>query len=189
MCKRILSPILVLLMYAVVAFAQDGPPNQAERFVEPPQNDERSNVLAQLGLLKEQVRQFRKVTAEHRPLMQAAQRKMREANRELDLAIYADTVSEELVNEKLVAFQDAQNEVNRLRFMNELAIRNILTPDQLLRFREMRRRFAEAHDRLQQPRRMRQNGDRPLNQNRQQQKSPDNKPALRQVNRQTRPII
>jgi len=78
--------------------------------------------------------------------MNEAQRRMREANRELDMAIYADTVSESLVNTKLKAFQDAQAEITRLRFGNELAIRKILTQEQLVRFREMRRRFAEMRD-------------------------------------------
>jgi hypothetical protein len=102
--------------------------------------------------------------------MEAAQRRLREANRELDMAIYSDTVSDESFQSKLRAFQEAQSEVTRLRFQNELSIRKILTPEQLTLFREIRRRFANARDfiqdRQQQRRRQMQDRMQPRNQNR-----------------------
>jgi len=127
---------------------QDGPPPNPEPGVNRPRDD-RPNLMAQLGLSQEQIQQFRKLNAEHRPLMNEAQRRLRDANRELDMAIYADSVSDEVVYAKLKVFQDAQAEVNRLRFSNELNIRRILTQDQLVRFRDMRRQFAEMNGRQQ----------------------------------------
>ena len=148
MFRRLLSPKLLFAIAAIFAFpafiySQDGPPPPRDQR---PRNADRPNLLTQLGLSPEQVQQFRRLNAEHRPQMNEAQRRMREANRELDMVIYADTVSESLVNTKLKAFQDAQAEITRLRFGNELAIRKILTQEQLVRFREMRRRFAEMRD-------------------------------------------
>ena len=150
MFNRFLSPkvgLVLITFLASVAFVngQDGPPpNPGPGDMRP--RDGRQNMMAELGLSQEQIQQFRSLGATHRPLMNAAQQRLRDANRELDMAIYADTVSDEIVRAKLKAFQDAQAEVNRLRFTNELDIRKILTQEQLVRFREMRRRFAEMRD-------------------------------------------
>jgi periplasmic protein CpxP/Spy len=154
MLNRSLSPKFFLVFVAFTAFAngttaQDGPPPMQEqrRSI-----DERTNLLAQLELSPEQVQQLRRLNSEHRPMMNAAQKRVRDANRELDMAIYADSVSDDLVHSKVKTFQEAQAEVNRLRFTNELAIRKILTLQQLVRFREMRRRFAETRGPQNRPR-------------------------------------
>ena len=141
-----LSPRLILtfgafLALGVSALAQDGPPPSQERR---PPNDERPDLIRQLGLSPEQVQQFLRLNQQQRPIMGEAQKKMREANRDLDMAIYADEVSDDVVFARVRAFQTAQAEVNLLRFRHELAIRKILTHEQLVRFREMRRRFAES---------------------------------------------
>lgn len=184
MLKRILSPKLLLLAIALlgsglVVLAQDGPPPHPEQGDMRPR-DERPNFLAELGLSQEQIQQFRKLGAEHRPLMQAAQQRLREANQDLDLAIYADTVSEEVVRAKLKALQEAQAEVNRLRFTNEFAIRKILTPDQLVQFREIRRRFAEVRDRQNRPNGGRRDAFQP-------QKQPSGNQLVRPAIKQNRP--
>lgn len=109
-------------------------------------------ILRQLGLSDEQIRQFRAVNAEWRPVRMEAQRRFREANRDLDLAIYADVVDDALVAERLQAYQEAQAELTRIRYAEEIAVRKILTPDQLVRFREARRRFAQARESIQRQR-------------------------------------
>jgi Spy/CpxP family protein refolding chaperone len=75
--------------------------------------------------------------------MEAALNRLREANLALDAAIYADSVDEEVFEARLKDQQLAQAEVARLRFTSELAVRKILTPDQLTRFRDLRQRFAD----------------------------------------------
>ncbi len=109
-------------------------------------------ILRQLGLSDEQIRQFRAVNAEWRPVRMEAQRRFREANRDLDIAIYADVVDDALVAERLQAYQEAQAELTRVRYAEEIAVRKILTPDQLVRFREARRRFAQARESIQRQR-------------------------------------
>ena len=171
--RKILSPLVLILALRVLVFAQEQPPQN-------PPGGERANVLSQLGLSQEQVQQFRDRHAEHRPLMEAAQKRLREANRELDVAIYSDTLSEEAFQSKLRAFQEAQGEVTRLRFQNELSIRKILTPEQLTLFRELRRRFSNARDfiqeRQQQRRRRMRDRMQPRNPN-DQQKQPQANPS------------
>ncbi len=112
----------------------------------------RPNLLRELGLSTEQVRQIRMLNAELRPTREAAQRQLRESNRELDQAIYAETVDEAAVAEKLRRYQAAQAALAKINFDNELSIRKILTPDQLIRFREIRRRFAESRQNMQRQR-------------------------------------
>ena len=157
MLSKVLSPFFLVFVLTGLSLAQDNPQN-------PPANDERPNILAQLGLSEDQIQRFRRQNTEHRPLIQEAQQRLREANRSLDIAIYADTVSEDDFQSKLRAFQQAQGEVTRLRFQNELAIRNILTPDQLTRFREIRRRFSAALE-LMRPKARRQMENRRQRQN------------------------
>ena len=141
-------------------YGQDQPPPADAADQEPP-NLHRPNLLAELGLTPEQVMQIRRANQQRRPLMMEAQRKMREANRNLDLAIYGDSVSDTEFQTRLKEFSAAQSELQRLRFEGELAVRKILTPEQLIRFREMRRRFAEARNNNRRQNRM-DRRDRPM---------------------------
>jgi Spy/CpxP family protein refolding chaperone len=130
----------------------------------------RPNLLAELGLSPEQIKQIREINTNRKPQMAEAQRKLREANRALDAAIYADTADRAEIDTRLKDFQTAQAEVARIRFNSELAIRSVLTPEQLGRFRELREKFGdtreEIRERRQERRQQRRNrnaapGERP----------------------------
>ena len=144
----------------VPGYSQDGPPPDEIANDERP-GMRRPNLLAELGLTREQVQQIRRLNQERRPVMQEAQRRMREANRNLDMAIYGDAVSDAEFQTRLKEFHSAQAELARLRFEGELSVRKVLTPEQLVRFRELRRKFAEARKDNQQRRRQRRNGNMP----------------------------
>jgi Spy/CpxP family protein refolding chaperone len=120
--------------------------------------DLRGQLFRQLDLSREQIRQIRELNMERRPLMEAAQQRMRDATHALDAAIYADEVDDARVQAGLNEVQAAQAEVQRLRYTNELAIRRILLPDQLVRFRELRERFEQARRDLQERRKFRRRG-------------------------------
>lgn len=139
-----LFPILLaglLLMLSFPVFGQDGPPPGGDNRPD----DRRPNLLAELGLAPEQVQQIRRMNQERRPKMIEARQRMGDAQRNLDMAIYGDSViSDAEFQARLKEFQTAEAELARLRFENELAVRKVLTPEQLVRFREIRRRFAEA---------------------------------------------
>jgi Spy/CpxP family protein refolding chaperone len=117
---------------------QDGDQPVAGRRQEP-----RFNLLRQLGLSREQIQRIRRMNQARKPLIESAQQRFREANRLLDAAIYADEVNEEDVRARLKEVQLAQAELIRIRSMDELAMRRLLTADQLLRFRELRARFDQ----------------------------------------------
>jgi Spy/CpxP family protein refolding chaperone len=141
--KHIIYTILGVLFLAGVVTAQDAKPVET-----PPQGDQpqdvRGNALRQLGLSMEQMQQIRRLNMARKPMMDDAQKRVREATQALNQVIYADEVNETEFQARLKEFQLAQAEVARLRFINELAVRRILLRDQLLRFREIQRRFEEA---------------------------------------------
>ena len=153
--RNTLSPKLIILVFILtvltsIAFGQDGPPQQRGGGNKPPIDGEmqpkRPNLIRLLGLTPEQAQHLRKLNQDRKPQMDSAMQRLRGANRALDETIYADSVDEAAFQARLKEVNQAQAEVARLRFTNELAVRKILTPDQLARFRDLRRRFAPPPD-------------------------------------------
>jgi Spy/CpxP family protein refolding chaperone len=143
-----LSPKLAILFFAVLfsagaVFAQDAPPKQ-DFADQPLPGRQRPNLLRELGLSREQIQQIRRANQERKPRLDEATLRVRNARRDLDVAIYSDTLNEDDLRAKLKEFQIAQAEAAKIRLEGEVAIRKVLTPEQLVRFRELRQRFAEA---------------------------------------------
>jgi Spy/CpxP family protein refolding chaperone len=146
---RMLSPKLFLMAAFLISgisivVAQNGPPPDGDR---PPAGQKsgrpkRPDLLRILGLTPDQLQQVRKMNRERKPLLDAAMVRLRNANRALDEAIYADNYDEAVFQASLKELQLAQADAARLRFLNELGIRKILTPEQLARFRQLRKQFA-----------------------------------------------
>ena len=139
---RISSVLLFAVLFVMPILAQDELVSEPQRTVANQQPQ--VNMLRQLGLSREQIQRLQQINRTRKPLMDVAQEKLRNANRSLDEAIYADEVSDTDVQAKLKDVQLAQAEVYKVRFTSELAIRRILTPEQLVRFRNMRERFERA---------------------------------------------
>jgi len=110
------------------------------------QRRNRPDLFRELGLSREQLQEVRKMNQERRPLMEAAVRRLRDANRALDQVVYADSLDESAFQAKLKEFQSAQAEMARIRFTSELQLRRILTAEQLVRFRELRSTFTSPPD-------------------------------------------
>lgn len=123
----------------VSAQQPEGPPPGAMN-----EGEFRATALRQLGLTRQQLQLIRRLNQDRKPLMDAAQMRLRQANRALDEAIYSDNASDEQFQARLKDFQAAQAEVARLRFAHEFGVRRVLSPDQLMRFRQMRQRFERA---------------------------------------------
>lgn len=182
---RIISPKLFLIP-AMVLFASAGLYAQGQRPVGPPKDarfgdpalptdrphEPRPNLFQELGLSREQIQAVRRLNQDRKPIEQAARERFQEANRALNMAIYADTVDEGDFRAKLAEVQAADAELAKIKFTNELAVRRVLTPAQLIRFRELRRRFAEQRQKMQNERlppgdgpirEMRRGGGPPIN--------------------------
>jgi Spy/CpxP family protein refolding chaperone len=144
------SVFFALTLFVAGAVGQQGD-MPGEAGPRPPQmggpRDIRANMLRRLGLNNEQISSLRKMNAERQPKMEAAQKRLQEASRKLDDVIYADAFSQETYDARLREVQDAQIEITRLRFEGELAIRKVLTGEQLVRFRTMRELFEEMRPR------------------------------------------
>ena len=171
MNKLKLFPLFFLLIGCFVTVrAQEETPdaplsaNQAKR----------PGLLAQLDLTSEQVQQIRQINQQNRQEMRAANQRMRETNRNLDAAIYADSADESEIQMRVKEFNAARAEVIRIRTNIEFSVRQVLTPEQLVRFREIRRQSLlekETLPRLRNNRRM-NNPNRPLNNLRRQNRLP-----------------
>lgn len=143
---RFLSLIALVVLASAVGFSQE--PESSESSGQPvrsegPPPDVRVNVIQQLGLSRDQLQQMRRLNMARKPLADAGQRRLRQAGRSLDQAIYADQVSDADVEARLRELQMAQAEMAKIRFTHELNVRRVLTPDQLVRFRAIRQEFEQ----------------------------------------------
>ena len=149
--------LIAMLICASSAAAQDvkpaEPPTQTadQRPIGIPSGNPGTNTLGtstlrQLGLTDEQMQQIRKLRTPTLRLSIEAHKRVREATRLLDEAVYADYADDADIQNKLQQLQQAQAEVAKLRYLNELAVRRILTQEQLVRFREMRQRYEEMRN-------------------------------------------
>jgi Spy/CpxP family protein refolding chaperone len=138
---------LLSFTFFSAAYAQDempsggASPREIKRNAAP-----RPNLLLELGLTPEQMQQIKRLNSGRRSLMMEAQRRVREATLNLDRAIYDDTLNETAIAARLKDLQNAQAEIAKLRSLNELEVRKILTSEQLIKFREVRQRFAENRE-------------------------------------------
>lgn len=100
-------------------------------------------LIQELGLTPDQIQQIRRINQSRRPIVQAAQMRWREANETLDAAIYSESATEEQIKELTKAAQIAQGELLKERTTTEYLIRKVLTPEQLVKFRELRERVRD----------------------------------------------
>ena len=137
----------------VAAQEKDFPPDaNSQKFAE----NQRPKLIDQLDLTAEQIQQIRRVNQEKKLQLRAAQTRLREANFSLDQAIYAETASETEIQRLIKEVQNAHAELISVRSLTELEVRKVLTPEQLVRFREIRQKFAERMNK-------RKNSERKLN--------------------------
>ena len=122
---------LLVFTFAISALAQDPPAPAADP-------------IQQLNLTPEQRQQIRRLTEETRQERQMTNRRLREANVALDLAVDADPVDENLVEQRINELAAAQAAQTRMRVHMELRIRKILRPDQLATLRHLRLQLRDV---------------------------------------------
>lgn len=135
---RLLFTLLLLTLGFFAVGAQNETNGPKQQFDEP----RRPQLLRELGLRQEQIRRIRIINGENKEKLREATFRLREAKKNLDAAIYSENADDANVETKLREFQNAQAEVAKIRTMTEFAIRKILTPEQLIRFRELRQNFG-----------------------------------------------
>jgi Spy/CpxP family protein refolding chaperone len=140
--------LLLLAISTSQAFAQtpgEGPPPEAA------QDDQTQDWKGALGLTPDQVGRIRSILEEKKLERQTARRRLNQAQRALDEAIYSDSATEAVIEQRAREVAEAQAAEVRLRAMTELNIRRVLTPEQLNTFRRIRqdRMRAQMERRLE----------------------------------------
>lgn len=108
----------------------------------------RPNLMRELGLSPPQIQQLREVNNEWQPRLRKAQQAFRAAQDELDEAIYLEVLDDAVIEEKMEAVHKTHTEVIKTRTEMQTLTRKILTPEQLLKFRELREQFAKRNQNL-----------------------------------------
>jgi len=96
--------------------------------------------LAQLNLTPDQIQKIRLINAELKDQRQAANQRLRLAQRGLAEAMESPNPNETLIDQRSREVADAQAATFRLRTLSEFRIIQVLTPDQRMKLREMRAR-------------------------------------------------
>ncbi|KAK0039376.1 periplasmic heavy metal sensor [Biomphalaria pfeifferi] len=148
-------------------FVRKSSGKSVKRFAESRSADKSpSESAARTRLTPDQMKAIRRLNAEKKADVQEAQRKAAEARRNLDIAIYSDNADDAEVKMRLEEFQNAQTEVIKIRATVEYEIRKILTPEQVVRFRQLRQRFAQVRENVQERRQNNLQNQRTIPQNR-----------------------
>ena len=112
------------------------------------------DAIRELGLTPDQENRIRAIREETKQERAAINQRLREANRVLEVALDADAPDEAVVEQRLRDVANAQAAQMRMRVLTELRILRVLSPEQRLRWRELRQQAA----------RRRQSNDRKGNQ-------------------------
>jgi Spy/CpxP family protein refolding chaperone len=171
--------LIVLLNIFVNVQAQNSEPQQTGDPSQP--NAQVDQLLGPLNLTQDQVRRIRMINAELKDERQAANFRLRMAQRALGEAIQSTTPDETLIAQRSKEVADAQANTIRLRSVTEARILQVLTTEQRMKLREMRARNQQ----------MRRDGNRQLPRilGRQQNGLRNNNPNAPLTPRQQRKIL
>lgn len=166
--KKLIFTFLFVSIATCFAFGQqDFSENNAPK-------NRNDRIKRMLNLTADQMTQIRQINRQGRVQMREAQKRFRQTKNELDQLVYADTVNEVALKAKLREVVEAQGELTRIRTRSEFAIRGVLSPEQLVKFRDFRNRQKE-NQRRRQMRRQKRQRQRNLNRRRNQDRPPQNK--------------
>lgn len=93
-----------------------------------------------LNLTPDQIQKIREINLALRDERQAANLKLRQAQRSLAEAVESPTPNEDLIAQRSREVAEAQANTIRLRSVTEARILQVLTPEQRMRLRDMRQR-------------------------------------------------
>ena len=122
-----------VLLFAAPSYAQDVAPSNADP-------------IQQLRLTPEQRQRIRIIFAENKNERQIANRRLREANIALEQALDAESIDENLIDQRINEVAAAQAAQTRMRIRMELKIRRELRPEQLAVWRQIRLRLKDFAD-------------------------------------------
>jgi Spy/CpxP family protein refolding chaperone len=141
MSRKRIVPLLTLSLLAIIG-VQVSAQTPPQTPVDPAQSQTQAQLpdLAPLNLSPDQIQKIRGINAELKDQRQAANQKLRQAQRALAEAVESPTPNETLIDQRSHELADAQLNTIRLRSLAEARILQVMTPEQRVRLREMRQR-------------------------------------------------
>ena len=135
---RIALPVIALLLFAgaTVNGQSQEPPTDAPERREP-------DLLGRLRLTPDQLQRIRGIQRDMKDERAAVGQRLRESNRALEDALDAESVDEQIIEQRIQAVNAAQNAQLRLRIQTEMRIRQVLNPEQLATLKEIRLRAGD----------------------------------------------
>src|SRR5262245_38831444 len=133
----------LMLLFATVLLLACAGFTHAQELVPPSVPDP----IEQLRLTPEQRQRIRVIVGQNKDERQLANRRVREANIALDQALDAETLDENLLEQRINELAAAQAAQMRMRIQTEVKIRRELTPEQIITLRRLRlqaRDFVDA---------------------------------------------
>jgi Spy/CpxP family protein refolding chaperone len=136
--------LLIAAASVVVAFPPDSLRAQQQQQPESQQPPPVDDPIRELNLTPEQREQIRAIRQQLQAERATINHRLRETNKALDDALDADSPDESVVEQRLRDVAAAQAAVMRMRVLSEVRIRRVLTPEQLITLREMRKNIRNV---------------------------------------------
>lgn len=136
---------MMVLIAAVSLYAQTSQqpePQPQAGPIQSQQTTQADQMLGPLNLTQDQIQRIRMINAELRDERQAANFRLRTAQRALSEAIQSSTPDEVLIAQRSKEVADAQANTIRLRSLTEARILQVLTPEQRQKLRILRQQAA-----------------------------------------------
>lgn len=137
-------PYVGLLLILVAGISAAGQTPLPQHPGGPPQSNS-GDPIRQLNLTPEQLEQIRLIREQNRDERSAINQRVRETNRALQEALDTESPDESQVEQRLRDAGAAQSAAMRLRILTELKIRRVLTAEQRVMLRSLRRRVHERN--------------------------------------------
>ena len=135
--KSIGTAISLVVLAAFPLYAQTPTPEPASAGVQARHFG--GDAVRELNLTPEQREQIRMIREENRAERAAVNQRLRETNRALDEALDSDNPDQAVLEQKIREVSLAQAEAMRMRILTEVKIRQVLTLEQRIRLKELRR--------------------------------------------------
>ena len=103
--------------------------------------------IRELNLTAEQREQIRTIREQNRAERTTINQRVRETNRALEEALDSDNPDQSLLEQRMLEVSAAQAEAMRMRIRTEVQIRKVLTNEQRILLKEMRRNVHQLRER------------------------------------------
>ena len=143
--KLLATAISLVILAALPLYAQTPTPEP------PPAAMQRRNFggdpIRELNLTAEQREQIRMIREQNRTERATINQRVRETNRALEEALDSDNPDQSVLEQRIQEVSAAQAEAMRMRIKTEVKIRQVLTSEQRIMLKEMRRNVHQIRDR------------------------------------------